>query len=120
MIVPPFSEYDNSRCPTMTHSYFDDQRVRREHALQLQLKQLAPPLLEGGRAILWYCRLCQKPWYEQGCRASFVCLSTSQIAEIGQQLGVEVCIPSSLPVSICPLCAFLHLGGLPTIEEYLD
>ena len=52
MIVPQFSEDDNELFPLMTHRYFDDHRVRREHALQLRLKQLAPPLLEGGRAIL--------------------------------------------------------------------
>ena len=120
MIVPPFSEYDNSRFPTMTHPYFDDHRVRREHALQLRLKQLAPPLLEGGRAILWFCHLCQKPWYEVGRRASFVCLSASQLTQIAQQLGVKICTPPLLPRSICPLCASLHLGGIPTIEEYLD
>jgi hypothetical protein len=104
----------------MTHPYFDDHRVRKEHALQLQLKQFAPPLLDGGRAILWFCHLCQKPWFEMGRRASFVCLSISQLAEIGQQLGAWIGNISTLPASICPLCASLHLGGIPTIEEYLD
>lgn len=104
----------------MTQLYFDDHLVRRDHTLQLLLKLLAPPLLEGGRAILWFCHLCQKPWYEVGRRASFVCLSASQLTEIAQQLGVKIGTLSSLPRSICPLCASLHLGGIPTIEEYLD
>ena len=89
-------------------------------ALQLRLKQLAPTTLDGGRAILWYCHLCQKPWYEHGRTASFVCLSTSQLAEIAQHLGAEVRQLSALPSSICPLCASLHLGGMPRIEEYPD
>jgi hypothetical protein len=120
MIISPFSEENNSRFPLMTQPYFDDHLVRREHSLQLHLKQLAPPLLEGGRAILWFCHLCQKPWYEVGRRASFVCLSAFQLTEIAQQLGVKVRNLSSLPRSICPLCASLHLGDIPTIEEYLD
>src|SRR6516165_6855954 len=69
MIVLPFSEDDNKLISLMTHPYFDDHRVRREHALQLRLKQLVPPLLDGGRAILWYCHLCQQPWYEVGRKA---------------------------------------------------
>ena len=89
-------------------------------ALQQRLKQLAPAMLDGGRAILWYCHLCQKPWYEHGRTASFVCLSTSQLAEIAQQLGAELQQVSALPSSICPLCASLHLGGMPRIEEYPD
>ena len=120
MILPPFAEDYNERFPTITHPYFDDHQVRREHALQLRLKQLAPATLDGGRAILWYCHLCQKPWYEHGRTASFVCLSTSQLAEIAQQLGAEVHADLSLPSSICPLCASLHLGGMPRIEEYPD
>src|SRR5438876_9291913 len=55
-----------------------------------------------------------------GRRASLLCLSASQLAEITQQLGVEECTSSSFSLSICPQCAFLHLGGIPTIEEYLD
>ena len=90
MILPPLAEDYNERFPTITRAYFDDHQVRREHALQLRLKQLAPPMLDGGRAILWFCHLCQKPWYELGRTASFVCLSTSQLAEIAQQLGAEV------------------------------
>jgi hypothetical protein len=120
MIVPPFSADNNKLFPKMTHPYFDDHRVRREHALQQRLEQLAPLLLDGGRAILWYCRLCQKPWCEFGRRASLPCLGVTQLAEIAQQLGVAVYNTTSLPISICPLCAFLHLGGIPTIEEYLD
>ena len=120
MILPPFAEDYNEHFPTITHPYFDDHQVRREHALQLRLKQLAPTMLDGGRAILWYCHLCQKPWYELGRTASFVCLSTSQLAEIAQQLGVEMQSVISLPSSICPLCASLHLGGMPRIEEYPD
>ncbi len=120
MIISPFSEDNNSCYPTITQHYFDDHLIRRDHTLQLLLKQLAPALLEGGRAILWFCHLCLKPWYEVGRRASFVCLSASQLTEIAQQLGVKICTPSLLPRSICPLCASLHLGGIPTIEEYLD
>lgn len=119
MILPPFAKDDNERFPTITQPYFDDHLVRKEHALQLHLKQLAPTLLAGGRAILWFCDVCQKPWYEMGRIASFVCLSKSQLTEIAQNLGAEVCIPSSLPMSICPLCVFLYLGGIPKIEEYL-
>ena len=120
MIISPFTEDNNASYPTITQHYFDDQLVRKEHTLQLRLNQLAPALLEGGRAILWFCHLCQQPWYEVGRRASFICLSASQLTEIAQQLGVKVCTLSSLPRSICPLCASLHLGGIPTIEEYLD
>ena len=120
MILPPFAGDDNSRFPTFTHPYFDDYRVKREHALQLRLKQLAPPLLDGGRAILWYCHLCQKPWYEHGHEASLVCLSTSQLAKIALQLGAEAHHISAFPTAICPLCAALHLGGMPRIEEYPD
>jgi hypothetical protein len=120
MIISPFSQENNGRFPTITPHYFDDHLVKRDHTLQLQLKQLAPTLLEGGSAILWFCHLCQKPWYEVGRRASFVCLSASQLTEIAQHLGVQICTPSLLPRSICPLCASLHLGGIPTIEEYLD
>jgi hypothetical protein len=120
MIISPFTEDNNSRFPTMTQPYFDDHLVRRDHTLQLLLKQLAPALLEGGRAILWFCHLCQKPWYEVGRRASFLCLSASQLTEIAQQLGVKIGTLSSLPRSICPQCASLYLGGIPTIEEYLD
>ncbi len=120
MIISPFTEDNNSRFPTIIQRYFDDHLVRKEHALQSCLKQRAPTLLEGGRAILWFCQLCQKPWYEMGRRASFVCLSASQLTEIAQELGVKICTLSSLPRSICPQCASLHLGGIPTIEEYLD
>ena len=49
-----------------------------------------------------------------------MCLSTSQLAEIAQQLGAEVRQVSAFPSSICPLCASLHLGGMPRIEEYPD
>ena len=111
MILPPFTEDYNSHFPTITHPYFDDHQVRRQHA---------PAILDGGRAILWYCHLCQKPWYEQGRRASFVCLSTSQLAEIAQQLGTKAHQVSTFPSAICPLCASLHLGGVPRIEEYPD
>jgi len=52
MIVSPFSEDNNKLFPKMTHRFFDDHRVRREHALQQRLEQLAPLLLDGGRAIL--------------------------------------------------------------------
>ncbi len=120
MILPPIAEDYNEDFPTLTQLYFDDHQVRREHALQLRLKQLAPTMLDGGRAILWFCRMCQKPWYEAGRRASLVRLSKSQLAEIAQKLGAEVCSTSSFPLSICPLCASLHLGGLPRIEEYPD
>src|SRR5260370_39267056 len=77
-------------------------------------------MLDGGRAILWFCRLCQKPWYELGRIASFVCLSDTQIAEIAQQLGADVDVVSSFPAAICPLCAAQHLGGMPRIEEYTN
>jgi hypothetical protein len=118
MILPPFAEEFNEDFPTIPQPYFDDPQVRKEHRLQQRLKQLVPATLDGGRAILWFCRLCQKPWYEYGRRASLVYLSTSQLAEITKQLGVEVCSSSSFPLSICPLCAALHLGGMPRIEEY--
>ncbi len=120
MILPPFAGDYNPRFSNITHPYFDDHQVRRERALQQRLKQLAPPMLDGGRAILWFCHMCQKPWYEQGRTASLVCLSTYQFAEIAQQLGVEMQALFSLPSSICPLCAALHLGGMPRIEEYPD
>jgi hypothetical protein len=120
MILPPFAEEFNEDFPTIPQPYFDDHQVRKEHHLQQRLKQFAPPVLDGGRAILWFCRLCNKPWYEHGHRASFVCLSTSQLAEITQQLGAVVHSLSSFPLSICPLCAALHLGGMPRIEEYPD
>ena len=74
MILPPFAEDYNEHFPTITHPYFDDHQVRREHHLQQRLKQLAPAILDGGRAILWYCHLCQKPWYEHGPH-SIVCVS---------------------------------------------
>jgi hypothetical protein len=120
MILPPSAEDYNEDFPTITRSYFDDHLIRREHTLQLRLKQRAPTMLDGGRAILWFCHLCQKPWYESGRTASYVCLSTSQLAEIAQQLGVEMHPVNSLPSSICPLCSALHLGGMPGIEEYSD
>ena len=120
MILPPFAEDYNENFPTIAHPYFDDHQVRREHALQQRLKQHAPAILDGGRAILWYCHMCQKPWYQLGRTASFVCLGKSQLTEIAQQFGAEVQATSSLPSSICPLCASLHLGGMPRIEEYPD
>ncbi len=118
MILPPLAEYCNERFPTITHPYFDDHHTRTEYRLQQRLKQLAPTTLDGGRAILWFCRLCQKPWYELGRTASFVCLSETQVVEIAQQLGAEVRLVSSFPSSICPLCAAIHFGGMPRIEEY--
>ncbi len=118
MILPPLSGDCNERFPTMAHPLFDDQYARREHYLQQRLKQLAPVTLDGGRAILWFCYFCQKPWYELGRTASFVRLSKSQLAQVAQQLGAEVHATSSFPVSICPLCAALQLGGMPRIEEY--
>jgi hypothetical protein len=60
MILPPFAGDYNPRFSNITHPYFDDHEVKREHSLQLRLKQLAPLMLDGGRAILWYCHLCQK------------------------------------------------------------
>jgi len=120
MILPPFAEDYNEHFPGIAHPYFDDHQARREHHLQQRLKQYAPTMLDGGRAILWYCHLCQKPWYQLGRTASFVCLSTSQLAEIAQQLCVEMQLVNSLPSSVCPLCASLHLGGMPRIEEYPD
>jgi hypothetical protein len=120
MILPPLSGDYNEEFPTHAQLYFDDHQARREHALQQRLKQLAPTMLDGGRAILWFCSFCQKPWCEMGRTASLVCLSTSQLAEIAQQLGVKMQTLFSLPSSICPLCASLHLGGMPGIEEYPD
>ncbi len=120
MIIPPLAEDYNDKFPGIAHPFFDDHQARREHHLQQRLKQHAPTMLDGGRAILWFCHLCQKPWYEQGRTASFVCLSRSQLAEIAQQLGVEMQPVNSLPSSMCPLCASIHLGGMPRIEEYPD
>jgi len=118
MILPPLAEVCNERFPAITHPFFDDHHTRTEYHLQQCLKQLAPTTLDGRRAILWFCRLCQKPWYELGRTASFVCLSKTQVVEIAQQLGAEVRLVSSFPASICPLCAAIHLGGMPRIEEY--
>jgi len=118
MILPFLSDDGNERFPSITHLFFDDHRARTEHHLQQRLKQHAPPMLDGGRAILWFCRWCQKPWYELGRTASFVRLSKSQLAQIAQQLGAEVHATPSFPVSMCPLCAALQLGGMPRIEEY--
>jgi hypothetical protein len=118
MILPPLANDCNERFPTMAQPFFDDHNARRDHYLQQRLKQHAPATLDGGRAILWFCRLCQKPWYELGHMTSFVRLSKSQLAKVAQQLGAEVRATSSFPVSICPLCAALHLGGMPRIEEY--
>jgi hypothetical protein len=118
MILPPLAEDYNENFPNITHRFFDDHYVRTDHYLQQRLKQLAPATLVGGRAILWRCHLCQKPWYELGRTASFVRLNETQLAEIAQQLGAEVRATSTFPVSICPLCAALHLGGMPGIEEY--
>src|SRR5437660_10261793 len=112
MILPPVADDCNERFPTITRSYFDDHLIRRKHTLQLCLKQRAPNTLDGGRAILWYCHVCQKPWYELGRRASFVCLSESQLAEIAQHLGAEIQRVSAFPSAIYPLCASLHLGGI--------
>ena len=120
MIIPPLAEDYNEKFPGIAHPFFDDHQARREHHLQQRLKQHAPTMLDVGRAILWFCHLCQKPWYESGRTASFVCLSTSQLAEIAQQLGVEMQPVNSLPSSMCPLCASIHLGGMPRIEEYPD
>ena len=120
MILPSFAEDYNVRFPTITQAYFDDHQVRREHALQLRLKQLAPTMLDGGRAILWYCHVCQKPWYQLGRTASLVCLSETQLDEIVQHLGAEARHASAFPAAICPTCAALHLGGMPRIEEYPD
>ena len=113
MILPPLTDDCNARFPTMGNPYFDDHQARREHSIQLRLKQHAPVTLDGGRAILWFCRLCQKPWYQLGRTASYVCLSTSQLAEIAEQQGAEMQTLISLPSSMCPLCAALHLGGMP-------
>ena len=118
MILPPLSEDCNERFPAITHPFFDDHHTRTEYHLQQRLKQLALTTLDGGRAMLWFCRLCQKPWYELGRTASFVCLSETQLAEAAQQLGAKVRLVSSFPPSICPLCAAIHLGGMPRIEEY--
>src|SRR6266487_5881863 len=120
MILPPLAEDYNEKFPGIAHPFFDDHQARREHHLQQRLKQHAPATLDGGRAILWFCSLCQKPWYQLGRTASFVCLSRSQFADIVQQLCVEMQTLFSLPSSMCPLCAALHLGGLPRIEEYPD
>src|SRR6266702_489416 len=105
MILPSFAGDYNEEFPIYSQAYFDDHQIRRELALHLHVKQLAPTTLDGGRDILWYCHLCQKPWYEHGRRASLVCLSTSQLAEIAQHLGAEVHQVSALPSSLCPLCA---------------
>src|SRR5260370_25900359 len=118
MILPPLANDCNERFPTMAHPYFDDHYARRDYSLQQRLKQYAPATLDGGRAILWFCHWCQKPWYELGRTASFVRLSKSQLAQVAQQLGAEVHITSLFSVSICPLCAALQLGGMPRIEEY--
>ena len=118
MILPPLSEDCNARFPTLAHPLFDDHYARRDHYLQQRLKQYAPATLDGGRAILWFCHWCQKPWFELGRTASFVRLSKSQLAKVAQQLGAVVRATSLFPVSMCPLCAALQLGGMPEIEEY--
>lgn len=69
MILPPLANDCNENVTGIAHPYFDDHQARREHHLQQRLKQYAPSTLDGGRAILWFCPLCQKPWYEQGRRA---------------------------------------------------
>src|SRR6266702_4293784 len=120
MILPPLAEDYNEKFPDIAHPFFDDHQARREHHLQQRLKQHAPATLDGGRAILWFCSLCQKPWYQLGRTASYVCLSTSQLTVIAQQLGAEEQATSSFPSAICPLCASLHLGGMPGIKEYPD
>src|SRR5258708_35846488 len=118
MILPSLAEVCNERFPALTHLFYDDHHARTAHHLQQRLKQLAPTTLDGGRAILWFCRLCQKPWFELGRTASFVCLNETQVVEIAQKLGAEVRLVSSFPSSICPLCAAIHLGGMPRIDEY--
>src|SRR5260370_3947991 len=99
MILPPLAEYYNERFPTITRPYFDDHNARTEHHLQRRLKQQAPATLDGGRAILWFCLLCPKPWYELGRTESFVCLSETQLVEIAQQLSATVRLASSFPAS---------------------
>jgi len=118
MILPSLGDDCNERFPAITHPSFDDHNARTAYSLQLRLKQHAPATLDGGRAILWYCRFCQKPWYELGRTSSFVCLSKVQLAEVAQTLGADMLVTSSFPLSICPLCAALYLGGMPRIEEY--
>ena len=98
MILPPLAGDCNERFPAITHPFFDDHHARTAHDLQQRLKQLAPATLDGGRAILWFCRWCQKPWYQLGRAASFVCLSKIQVVEIAQQLGAEVRLVSSFPI----------------------
>jgi hypothetical protein len=117
-MLPFFPGDYNDRLPEIVPRLFDDHTIRAEYMLQQRLQQRAPLTLDGGRAILWSCRCCQKPWYELGRRAWFVRLSETQLARIAQQLGVELPAPSLLPASICPLCAAVHYGGMPGIEEY--
>ncbi len=80
MIIPPLAEDYNEKFPGIAHPYFDDHQVKRVHHLQQRLKQLVPATLDGGRAILWFCHLCQKPWYESGSTAiSAVCPGSRSI-----------------------------------------
>lgn len=98
--------------------WFDDHTSRAEHHIQKSLRQIAPSTLDGGREILWRCPCCRKPWYQADHSSFFVCLSDEQLTSIGQRLRVDASLLFLLPTSICPICAAIHLGGMPRIEEY--
>jgi len=47
-----------------------------------------------------------------------VCLSSEQLSRLSHKLEADIGVLSWLPSAICPLCAVIHLGGMPGIEEY--
>lgn len=119
-MLPFFPGENNDLVFEVVPWLFDDHTMRSDFLVQRRLQQRAPLTLDGGRAILWSCRCCQKPWYELGRSAWFVRLTEEQLIRIALQLGLELQASALLPALICPLCASIHLGGMPRIEEYYN
>ena len=117
MIISLADDHCKNLSFTTYDPWLDDQTVRTEHHLQKRLRQRAPLTLDGEREILWRCSCSRKPWYRSGHSSFFVCLSAEQRSHLAHRLGADASILSLLPASICPICAAIHLGRMPGIEE---
>jgi len=117
MIIPSAGDKCNKLSFTFPIPSYDDYTIKVEHHIQQRLGQRAPSTLDGRREILWRCPFCYKPWYQADHSSFFVCLSDEQLTSIGQRLRADASLLFLLPTSICPICAAIHLGRMPGIEE---
>ncbi len=114
MIMIPDDFFDGNPCGAPYR--FDDYEVRLHHLLQ-QDAPLAPD--GGGRHLLLVCPICTRPWYKAG-RSEYPRLTPEQLTFLSAALHVDLGALYQLPRAFCSLCSTISLGGMFSIEEYVQ